>query len=210
MTNLWLFLSFRFSKTNLVSEEFLSKSLTLREFQFENTEPRLLTEQGSLMFSNITVNHMTKTTCQKTLMFDMTRQVNNLRRLWQVLVLFITTIITFQIINMIVVHNAWRTCFRKVFEPPFIGLLWGIMWYRWMLSFGWNYLFIHWVVFFWFNFYTIVTYFVYNETKFGQLFAKFSQKCCHYSQNLSYYITLDSDFEVSQWQQGHISALLTV
>ena len=41
-TNLWLFLNFRFSKTNLGSVEFLSYSLTLWKFKFENTKPRLL------------------------------------------------------------------------------------------------------------------------------------------------------------------------
>ena len=42
MTNLLSFLSLRFSKTNLELEEFLSQSLTLMEFQLEDTEPRLL------------------------------------------------------------------------------------------------------------------------------------------------------------------------
>ena len=41
MTNLRLFLSFGFSKTNLGSEEFLSQSLTLRHGQFEDAKPRL-------------------------------------------------------------------------------------------------------------------------------------------------------------------------
>ena len=42
MTNLRLFLSVRFSKANLGPEEFLSLSLMLWEFQFEDAEPRLL------------------------------------------------------------------------------------------------------------------------------------------------------------------------
>ena len=37
-----IILSFRYSKTNLGSAEFLSQSLTLQGFQFEDTESRLL------------------------------------------------------------------------------------------------------------------------------------------------------------------------
>ena len=124
----------------------------------------------------------------------MTRKVNvqlsnNLRRLWQVLVLFITTIITFPIF--------WHTrpeepALKRLLNPNFLGFF---ELYRridkYFLLVG-----------------TICSYteWYYSGSIFtnlprillimGQIFANFSYKCCHYLQNLDYYITLDSDFEV--------------
>ena len=78
----------------------------------------------------------------------MTRQVNaqvsnNLRRLWQVLMLFINTIITFPIINIKIECNARKPSLTRFLNP---GLLRVKLSYRWILCFGWNYLFSHWLV----------------------------------------------------------------
>ena len=65
---------------------------------------------------------MMKTSCQKTIYVWHDRQVNalvsnNLRRLWQVLMLFINTIITFPIINIKIECNARRAFSNKIFKP---------------------------------------------------------------------------------------------
>ena len=88
-----------------------------------------------------------KTSCQKTIYVWHDRQVNalvsnNLRRLWQVLMLFINTIITFPVINIKIECNARRAFSNKIFKP---GASSGYIVVSMKLCFGWNYLLSHWL-----------------------------------------------------------------